>query len=489
MTEQASFVHGGVTFPLATGTGNSLLRDADPALYYVLDYFASVLQTYVGARLAAEAAAVGLATGPNGITQAVGYKLPYDPLQVLQEQQLGRWPLLAVHRQAGKFVGKSVAFYSERDTWKITYVLPPLTGAQREKLGPVLAAIPKVLLNRIENKFDPGYASGANFAALAGIEEIGLVDEAWGSFEIPQTNLVFPAWTATLAVAERDGVLPVAATGGKFTGVDATTLLSDGASAPLDLVDIQANSTDPTAIPTLEVLYRADLGVTLDATKVLVTNWADQSGHGHSATPAAPISRPLTMLDGSLGAAGMPVVRFDGSAAYLSATDAAFAADTGKTIVLAFRLWDVAARSSLALVTDATANGTLALEANTASSAGGKLGLFAAGSSFDTQFTADTQWHIAVVRVSASTPGGGIAATTTVQIDDLPAVLTLKSGTGTWLTLAGASSFALGGLSSNLAATAAHADIGVAMGFSSRLSDADTASAVAFCKQWLAGTV
>lgn len=485
MTEQSSFVIGGVTFPLATSTGNSALKDADPALYYTIDYFASVLQTYLGARLVAEASALGLSTGPNAITQAVGYSLPYDPVTVLQEQQISHWPLLAVFREKSKFKWKSMAYQSTQGTWKVLYVLPPLSGGQREKLGPILSAVPKILMDRIENMFDPGYQSGLEIWKAAGLEEITLTDDAMGSFEIPQSSIVFPAWSATLYVAERSGKLPSTATGGKYLGTD-VEIDTAGSAAPLDTVDVQANSNTPTSIATLEVYYRADKGITLDTSKALVANWADQSGHGYSAAPNAPVNRPVVAQDPQTG---MTVARFDGAQAYLTATDAAFGANTGKTLVVAFRLWDAALRSSLAMVTDATANGTLSLEANTASSAGGLLGIYAAGSSFDTQFSTDTQWHIAVIRITNSTPGGGIAATMSVQVDDLPAVLTLKSGTGNWQTLASATTFALGGLSSNLAATAAHADIGVALGFSSRLTDTDTASAVAFCKQWLAGTV
>lgn len=489
MTENASFVVGGVSFPLTTGTGNSLLKDADPALYYTLQYFASVLQTYVGARLVADAAPLML--GQNAISQAVQYQLPYDPMQVLLEQPVGKWPLLAIHRETGKDKEQSIAYGRFDGIWKIWYVLPPLTSAQREKLGPILAAVPMVIRNRISNMRDPLYQSGARIWALAGIQEVELLDEAWGSFDIATSNLVFPAWTATLGVIERDMPDPPAARGGQLSGVDVELDDISGGGAPLPVISLQANTPNPTSIATLEAFYRSDQGITLDSTQALIAGWSDLSGHSYTLTPNAPINQPYRFTDPDAGIApkNRVTVQFDGSAAYLSATDAALAADTGKTLVIAFRLWDTAARSSLILVTDTTANGTLAIEANTASSGGGKLGLYATGSSFDTQFSTDNQWHVAVLRITNSTPGGGITGTVTLQIDDLPAVLTKVSGSGNWMTLGSASALALAGLSSNLSATAAHASIGVAMAFSSKLSDTDAATAVDFCKQWIAGTV
>lgn len=482
MAEQATFTQGGVTFPLPLGSvsGNTMLRDADPALYYALGYFASVLQTYIGPRLVADAA--GILGGPNALKSAVAYQLPYDPQAYLQEQQLAQFPLLAVWRERGKFKWQSVARDSNEDTWKIVYVLPPLTSSQREKLGPILAAVPKVLLNRIENMRDPGYLAGAEVWKLAGVQEIALVDDSWGSYDLPSSNLVFPAWMGSLYVAERENPMPRAAAGGKWSGIDVEMDLAAG-GAPLDTVDFQVNDPDPTTIATLEVLYRGDQGLTLDSTGALVVNWSDQSGHGYSATPLAPANRPFLTLDPD---SNQKTVRFDGAQTYLTATDAALAADTGKTIVVAFRLWDTSVRSFVVGVTDTTANGTVSLEANTLSSAGGVFGLYAGGSSFDTQFPTDTNWHVAVIRISSSAAGGSIAATTTVQIDNLPAVLTLKSGTGLWNSLGAASTFSIGALSSNLAATAARASVGVAMAFSSQLSTTNTATATAFCNAWIA---
>ena len=235
MTEQASFAHGGVTYPLSASTAASALHDADPALYYILAYFASVLQTYMGARLAAEATRAGLTAGPNAITQAVKYALPYEPKLVNTEQQIGKWPLLCVWRESGKYRWRTVARMETQATFRVAYMLPPMTGAQLEQLQPLLNSVPKILLNRIEQRFDPAYASGVSFMKLAGLDEVDMLEDAWGSYQFPQGNIVFPAWLGKLFVVERDGDLPVAATGGALTGIDVDIQLAqEGGTSAID---------------------------------------------------------------------------------------------------------------------------------------------------------------------------------------------------------------------------------------------------------------
>jgi hypothetical protein len=245
MAEQGAFVHGGVQYPLTTSSGFSALRDADPSLYYLLLFAASVLQTYIGARIAAEATAANLSTGPNAVTSAVGYVLPYDPETVLLEQQITHWPLLAIWRASGKYRRRTVCRMETIATLKLAYVLPPLSGAQRERLGPLLNTVPKTLLNRIENKFDPGFMGGINWMAVAGVDELDMTEDGWGRYVLSEsggTNLILPCWLGTITLIERDNPMPVSATGGPFAGVDAQIQLIDAANpAPIDLIDLEVN--------------------------------------------------------------------------------------------------------------------------------------------------------------------------------------------------------------------------------------------------------
>lgn len=481
MTEQATFQHGGVVYPV-TSSGTSALKDADPALYYLLDYVASVLQSYMGARLVAEAAKEGL----TNIAAAVGYQLPYDPRTVRLSQAIGKWPLLAIWRESQKYRWRTVCRMETQSVLRIAYLLPPLTPAQRERLLPLLNSVPKIILNRIENKFDPAYAAGANVLALAGIDEVDTQDDGWGSYEIAGNAddvLAFPAWFGSLFLVERDEDLPAGATGGPFAGADIEIDDVSG-GGPVEIVADAATVPDPTAISGFRSLYRSDKGVTADASGSLASAWATQGSGAGGALSAAAGHEPFVLEDSETGRAILRVDARDQS--HLTGTDAALASDGGKTIVAAFRLTDAAARSSIAAIVD-NGSARISIEANTASSAGGLLGFAAGDSSYDTQFPATLDWAIVVFRVSATTGGSGIAASVKMQIGDEPAVLTQKSGTGNWVSMSGANAVGVGGDPSALSATNARADVGVVAIYDAELSDTDVATCVAFCKNWLAG--
>jgi hypothetical protein len=196
MTDYANFKHGGVSYPLAI-TADPLLKSADPAMYYALDYFQSVLNTYLGPRLLAEASR---APAIASITAAVSSVLPMDPLPYLQEQQF-KFPLLAVYRKSEKFSQLTAAVGQDDSEWCVDYILPPLTGGQLERINPALRAVGQILYNRIENMMDPDYADGAAIWTLAGIAKIELTEASYGAFS-GTGNLVFPAWRGKLTVKE-----------------------------------------------------------------------------------------------------------------------------------------------------------------------------------------------------------------------------------------------------------------------------------------------
>lgn len=472
-----TFNHGGATYPLTSDLSNTLLRDADPAVYYALEYFEQLIRTHIEPRLLAQVAQCGV----SSITKAVAAKIPYDPRPWLQEVQVPL-PLLSVYRVASKYGVAASSWMRNQATWQVTYSLPPLTASQMEQIGPVLHAIESVLLNRIENMGDPEYRSGAEVWELAGIEEISLDSASFGTL-VAGSNILMPTWIGTLTVRERDMQAPDAAFDGAFSGLDAIITSQSGNEPPVEVVNMKVDIPSVTIgdIASLAALFIASDGVrTSGDTNEFCANWSNQVTGGNAMVPTAVQNRPRYALDSDTGT---PVIVGDGSLAQLSAIVSSMGADTGKTIVVAFRLWDVTERSTIALVTSTTTTGTVAIEANTISTVGGRLGLYASASTFDTQFVTDTDWHIAVVRISASV--GNIASTTRMQVDDEPAVLTLRSGAGTWASLVTATNFGVLGLETDIAATAASAGIGVAMAFSSELSDHDTATAVAYCKQWL----
>lgn len=161
------FKRGAVSFPLTSSTVNSLLQDADPAIFYALDYLSFVLTEEIGARLVA---AAQLAGAP--INQAVAYKTPMDPEPFLQSEQFA-FPLLAVYRKSGTLHQLTASYRDDVDLWEVAYILPPLTAGQSEAILPILHAAKIALDDRAEMGRDIAYTP-PTLTAAAG-------DSVWGA--------------------------------------------------------------------------------------------------------------------------------------------------------------------------------------------------------------------------------------------------------------------------------------------------------------------
>lgn len=228
MTDFASFRHGGTTFPLDPASTNSFLRDADPAVFYALEFYASVLETHLSARLLAEAAAASA----TQITSVVAETLPLNPEPFLTEEHV-RFPLLAIYRKGSTFRDAGTRKVSV-DTLEVSYVLPPLTASEAERVLPALKAVAAILDNRTEQGFDPSYTpsepagtAGEPVWSLtrAGVTRVGITSVQYGGYT-PATDLYFPAVVMTLVAEERSEAI--------VTELEAYT----GADAAIDLTDI-----------------------------------------------------------------------------------------------------------------------------------------------------------------------------------------------------------------------------------------------------------
>ena len=173
MGDYSSFGGGGAAYPLPASTANSLLKDADPAIYYALDFFANVIQIHSGARISAEASAAG---GGLSIPNLPPTQLPYDPFPYLKElQTAAKLPLLAIFRKGGNLTARTVSLQHDEANVTMQYILPPLTAGQAERLIPALKAVKDILHNRGEQGWDPAYTPpgdvlGGKVWKLAGIE-------------------------------------------------------------------------------------------------------------------------------------------------------------------------------------------------------------------------------------------------------------------------------------------------------------------------------
>lgn len=485
MADYAQFKFGGATYPLTSSLANPLLRDADPSLWYAIEYFASVITTHVEARLLAECAQ---APAIAAITKAVAYVTSVDPTVVLLESQV-QFPLLSVYRRSDEYDQRTLAYDHATSEWGVEFVLPPLSPAQYERVYPILKAVRDTLLDRIENTFDPGYQNGAKVWQLAQLESVRLTKGRFGSYDHDTGNLVFPAFMGTLLVKERQ--MPLEAQFEKLSGVD---IVVDAASSIgpsiLDIVDAQVTYPDPSTFSSAASVVRSDAGATPSPTDGFrLATWADQGPLGINYAPraAAPAIQYGTVY---VGGTPKAVIRFDALSQTCMQSIAAstMAVDTGKTLIVLARML---ATSTRAVVFAQTAPGdtgasTIAIEANTVSTTGGRFGLYANGSSYDTVISVDTAWHVFALRLTSTTNGAAIAGNVDFHIDGSPALtLTNRSGSGLFQGMTTSNLLTLGANPALLSTTAGSIDVAVAMAFSSRLSDTILASATTYCKQWL----
>lgn len=236
MPDYGAFEVGGTLEPLSTTSVQTLLRDADPALYYALDFFAYLITTYPGPRLLS-AAQLAQATK---ITSAVAQKYPVLPQSQLQENQFA-FPLLCIGRRRTQTRRHTAGWESDRCSFDLLYVLPPLTSGQSEMILPILKAVYDCLRHKTTQGFDPGYTPpggslGQQPWALAGIESIGFGHELnesesadYGFLE-GAGNLLFPTLRMMGYVVERDMYVPAA---NKYAGgdIEIDLLATDGSVA------------------------------------------------------------------------------------------------------------------------------------------------------------------------------------------------------------------------------------------------------------------
>jgi len=270
--------------PLPSPGTNSLLQDADPALFFWLDYATFIINTYPGPRLLSAASAAGLGSGPNAITSAVAQAYPRHPRIEWLQNQL-ELPLLIVTRTRSQTGRLTAGWEHDRGWFDLLYVLPPLDAAQEELIGPILHAVEQALRNRVTQAWDPAYTPpGGNLgdpfdaAAYGGVEAIGFgdpyrdpADSATYGYLEGTGEIAFPCLKMQGYIIERD--MPVTGIADVFTGGDITGNLQadDGTVVPASESGIVQASTQQA--PTLMSLdptsgtYEGGTSVTLTGTR------------------------------------------------------------------------------------------------------------------------------------------------------------------------------------------------------------------------------
>ena len=206
--DYGKFKFGNTEFPLTSSTANSFLQDANPAVYYALDYCKSVLFLHLQDRWAAEVQKVRM---PIADGYVVNYALPYDPGPSLLSQQF-KFPLLALWEKENVTEPRTFSWYHSRKTWQLMYCLPSLSPSQMERLYPALTAVDTILRDRIEQGYDPNYQNGREIWSymFAGVEKIQTQKSVLGYLTVPKdtTNLYLPTLLITIEVSVREGFNP-----------------------------------------------------------------------------------------------------------------------------------------------------------------------------------------------------------------------------------------------------------------------------------------
>jgi hypothetical protein len=205
---------GGVVNPLTASTSNTLLKDADPAVYYLLDFFAGVIAINQGERWNAVIAAAGF---PSLINTTVAHKVPYDPFPYGLEDHLS-FPLLAFYRTSQTFNDKTLQRFESQSTFDLLYLMPPMRSDQVEQLYPFLANVARIITSRARLGFDPQYLSGARIFATAGLSQHSVENAVYGAVPNLDTGLTYPSVRMTLTGTEL--FAPVASDFDPFEGQD-----------------------------------------------------------------------------------------------------------------------------------------------------------------------------------------------------------------------------------------------------------------------------
>lgn len=211
MVQNNKFSFDSATFPLATGTGNTVLADADPVSFKILQYFRGILQANLGARWVQEAAAAGL-THANLQNIIDGYVVAdaicYPPGSTLKQTDY-KFPLLSVYRNRENYAQMSTHHIVTESDFSIVWTLPPLNSpAQRNRIYPFLSAVSKTILFYAFSGSDPKYNNGELVWQEAGFA-FALVEKAEiGSFLGQDGQTEFPSIKINFKVFEKNQFVP-----------------------------------------------------------------------------------------------------------------------------------------------------------------------------------------------------------------------------------------------------------------------------------------
>ncbi len=190
-----AFAIGGSPTVVPTATTYTLLRDADPAIFYLLDFLAWGLARSFQTRLLMQLAL--LPASSININGAVATKLSRDPLPHLSSEQV-RFPMLAIHRKKGTHSERTGSRHGESTMCDLLYVLPPMTAAQIESIAPILRTAEVVVTGYMRSLqhgeyTPPGGTLGEDLHEKMGVDFVFPRTTTFGNVANFSTELHMPA--------------------------------------------------------------------------------------------------------------------------------------------------------------------------------------------------------------------------------------------------------------------------------------------------------
>lgn len=220
----------GVTLPTTTPTtGADLLGTCDPWLAAALPYFQHCLNRAL-ARPYAAAMAGQVLTGTT--TAACVETLPVDPAPYLASRGL-RLPLLCGYPVSATFAERTMQHERMAVTYRLDYLLHPVTHDQAQRVAPVLQAGAGVLMQAIRRGASASYQSGADVWPDTLVEYVRCTGATFGIFDRADLAHPLPALSLTVEVGCR--TFDDDAAGLPFWG-GSLTLTADSDGDPLTLV-------------------------------------------------------------------------------------------------------------------------------------------------------------------------------------------------------------------------------------------------------------
>ena len=153
-----------------------LLRDADPARFYAIDFLVWTLCFNFNQRLALSGKSVAFA-----IPQAVKSVGLVDPVPFMAEDSTEfDYPLLAVYRRGAKGNWVTTSYPYEEERWEVRYILPALGYQAASRLTPIFEAFRAAVLEMLKKGYHPQYAPPGGALGDLVFKDAGMMSVASG---------------------------------------------------------------------------------------------------------------------------------------------------------------------------------------------------------------------------------------------------------------------------------------------------------------------